>query len=101
MGISQNGRPPGTQGMLGILRRRFYGAPRRDQLGKLLYPKGPRTQIIGVPLKGLCTKDPNDRALGPKYYNSFGIWVLGPLGVGPTPKKGSISRRSAFPKATA
>ena len=31
---------------------------------------------IGFRVWGLAFKDPNDRVLGPKYYNINGIWAL-------------------------
>ena len=54
-------------------------------------PKGPRTQRNRAPFKGVYRgmyrdiwglyrgiKDPNNRVLGPKYYNINGTWALKP-----------------------
>ena len=34
-------------------------------------------------LRPYGSKDPNNRVLGPKYYNSNGIWALKPCYLGP------------------
>ena len=53
------------------------------------YPKGPRTQIIGLygsntitlmTWQPFCNENgPNNRVLCPKYDNNNGIWALNPI----------------------
>ena len=56
--------------------------------GPVLYPRGSRTRIA-------VFKDPNNRALGPKYYNVHGIWALKPYDLGPWTLRDMHSRRES------
>ena len=52
----------------------------------------------------LGSKDPNDRVLGPKYYNVNGIWALNPPYLGPwtrrmLPKSRESSRQLVWSEA--
>ena len=61
-------------------------------------PNNPLALTIGSPAKNVLdkapavlraleftlpygSKDPKNRVLGRKYYNIYGVWVLGPLGL--------------------